>query len=96
VPDATPAAVRSGNDQTKEVETPTPVYYGAIGVMNAPHMFRKAARPSAPKRVVAALRSMMRRLGDWRERRGATRRLAHSDDQPLVDVGMTRAHLDRQ
>jgi uncharacterized protein YjiS (DUF1127 family) len=96
VPAATRAAVRSGNDQTREIETPTPVYYGAIGVMNAPHMFRTTGRPSAPKRIVAALRSMIRRLGDWRGRRGTTRRLARSDERPLADIGMTRGDLDQQ
>jgi hypothetical protein len=46
----------------------TPVYYGPIGIMNAPHMYRPARGSPAPGRIAAALRAAFQRLGDWRER----------------------------
>ncbi len=75
---------------------PTPVYYGAIGIMNAPHMYRPARRNPAPKRIAAALRTAFQRLGDWRERLWVRRQLARLDDRLLADIGLTRADVDRE
>ena len=58
---------------------PTPVYYGAIGIMNAPHMYRPARRNPLPKRIAAALRGTFQRLGDWRERLWGRRQLDRLD-----------------
>ena len=46
---------------------PTPVYYGAIGVMNVRHMYCPARRNSLPTCIIGALRAAFQRLGDWRE-----------------------------
>ena len=75
---------------------PTPVYYGAIGIMNAPHMYRAARRNVLPSRIAAALCATFQRLGDWRERLWTRHQLAHLDDRLLADIGLTRADVDCQ
>lgn len=41
---------------------PTPVYYGAIGVMNARHMYCPARRNSLPTCIIGALRAAFQRV----------------------------------
>lgn len=75
---------------------PTPVYYGAIGVMNVRHMYCPARRNSLPTCIIGALRAAFQRLGDWRERLWGRRQLARLDSRLLADIGLTRADVDRE
>src|SRR5512132_597191 len=85
-----------GNRRDQAGRDATPVYYGAIGVMNVRHMYCPARRNSLPTCIIGALRAAFRRLGDWRERLWGRRQLARLDGRLLADIGLTRADVDRE
>jgi uncharacterized protein YjiS (DUF1127 family) len=90
------AAGDRGTGETRKVDMHTPVYYGAIGIMSAPHMYCPARRGAVRERMSAVARAAFQHLGDWRERTWGRRQLARLDDRLLADIGLTRADVYRE